>query len=40
METIEQLENGPEVDDPVKEMVESPMMQYLMLNVCNAWAVD
>ena len=40
METIEQLENGLEVDDPVKEMVESPMMQYLMLNVLNAWAVD
>ena len=47
METLKQLENGLYVPDPnqeveelMKQMVESPMMQYLMLNVFNAWAVD
>ena len=28
------------MEDPIKEMVESPMMEYLMLNVFNAWAVN
>ena len=47
METLKQMGNGLyvpdpnlEVEEPIKEMVESPMMQYLMLNVFNAWAVN
>ncbi len=31
---------GTEADDQIREMVESPMMQYIMLNVFNAWAVN
>ena len=47
METSKQLESGLyvpdlglEVEDRIKEMVESPMIQYIMLNVFNAWAVN
>ena len=43
----EQLGNGlyvpalsPERGSQIKEMVESPMMQYLMFSVFNAWAVN
>ncbi len=45
MEKYEQLESGiyipslsNETDNQAREMVESPMMQFLMLNVFNAWA--
>ena len=47
MEKHEQLDSGlyvpalsPGVEAQMKEMVESPMMQYLILNVFNAWAVN
>ena len=47
METLKQSASGLDVPDlslgvetQIKEMVESPMMQYLMLNVFNAWAVN
>ena len=29
-----------ETEDQIREMVESPMMQYIMLTVFNAWAVN
>ena len=47
METPKQLESGLKVpdlslgvEDRIKEIVESPMMQYIMLNVFNAWVVN
>ena len=47
METLNELESGlyaPDltqgVEDQIKEMVESPMIQYIMLNVFNAWAIN
>lgn len=48
MEPLEQLTSGlyvpsttsPRADDLPKEMVESPMIQYIILNVFNAWAVN
>ena len=47
MEKHEQLDSGlyvpalsSGVEAQIKEMVESPMMQYLILNVFNAWAVN
>ena len=47
METLKQLDSGLYVpglsaaaEDQMREMVESPMMQYIMLSVFNAWAVN
>ena len=31
---------GPEMADHLKEMVESPLMQFLIRNVFNAWALE
>ena len=47
METLKQLESGLYVpglglgvESQIKEMIESPMIEYIMLNVFNAWAVN
>ena len=31
---------GPVTDNELKEMVESPLMQFMIRNVFNAWAID
>ena len=37
---IQNREDAKVMEDPIKEMVESPMMQYLTFSVFNAWAVN